>query len=321
MKRIKGLLYASAIGDAKGAPFEKVPKKYWKEGASEAPTQYLDDDYQTEKGWLGYLITPGQVTDDTVLGLALLESIMEQTKKDEFKIFYNMKMLNNYAKKLAGLAGYPIGFGATMSKIIEKLSNNPPYEKYEYANSRYFKYIDWDRISDEHSIGGSSLTKWPVVLNTSCLGTVIKQTMTDCRITYSNPEAVKHAQFLNIMLSEMLYSRPKKEAYELAKKITKIELEERKELNEFTTPVILKKAVDAFMNTDSLCEALKTAILNSRDSDTAGYVTGLLAGVYYGFEAIPERLITGLKDDHSKKDLKTRLDKASKYFEEKLGIN
>ncbi len=57
----------------------------------------------------------------------------------------------------------------------------------------------------------------------------------------------------------------------------------------------LEAAVWCLAGTDSLEDCLLTAVNLGDDSDTVGAIAGGLAGLYYGYEAIPEEWLTFLK--------------------------
>ena len=57
----------------------------------------------------------------------------------------------------------------------------------------------------------------------------------------------------------------------------------------------LEAAVWSLVTTDSFQEALLKAVNLGRDTDTVGAIAGGLAGLYYGYEAIPTEWIAELK--------------------------
>lgn len=64
----------------------------------------------------------------------------------------------------------------------------------------------------------------------------------------------------------------------------------------------LEASLWCFLNSDSYSEAVLKAVNLGEDTDTTGAITGGLAGIYYGFEAIPEEWIAVLarKEDIEK---------------------
>lgn len=59
----------------------------------------------------------------------------------------------------------------------------------------------------------------------------------------------------------------------------------------------LEAALWCFMNTGSYADCVLTAVNLGDDTDTTAAVAGALAGVYYGFEAIPPKWVGGGKAD------------------------
>lgn len=74
----------------------------------------------------------------------------------------------------------------------------------------------------------------------------------------------------------------------------------------------IKAAVYCFMNTDSYEEAVLMAVNLGDDTDTTASVTGALAGIYYGFDAIPEKWVNGIRRSNDINDLCSRLAAAMK---------
>lgn len=64
----------------------------------------------------------------------------------------------------------------------------------------------------------------------------------------------------------------------------------------------LEASLWCFMNSDSYSEAVLKAVNLGEDTDTTGAITGGIAGIYYGFEKIPEEWVNELvrKDDIEK---------------------
>ncbi|WP_078060620.1 ADP-ribosylglycohydrolase family protein [Desulfotomaculum copahuensis] len=55
-------------------------------------------------------------------------------------------------------------------------------------------------------------------------------------------------------------------------------------------------ALQCFLNNECFEDAVVAAVNRGDDTDTAGTVTGGMAGIYYGFSAIPERWLKALKN-------------------------
>ena len=55
-------------------------------------------------------------------------------------------------------------------------------------------------------------------------------------------------------------------------------------------------AFACFLLTSSYEECILTAIRAGGDTDTTGAVSGGLAGIYYGYESIPQKYIAGIEN-------------------------
>jgi ADP-ribosyl-[dinitrogen reductase] hydrolase len=74
----------------------------------------------------------------------------------------------------------------------------------------------------------------------------------------------------------------------------------------------LESALWCFLNTDNYRDAVLKAVNLGSDTDTTGAVTGGLAGLYYGYNAIPDKWIDVLARKEDIEDLAIRLE--GKYF-------
>ncbi|MFL5747718.1 MAG: ADP-ribosylglycohydrolase family protein [Niastella sp.] len=72
----------------------------------------------------------------------------------------------------------------------------------------------------------------------------------------------------------------------------------------------LQASMYCFLNTDNYKDATLMAVNLGNDADTTAAVTGGLAGLYYGFESIPEKWRNEVKRSNDIKNLCDRLAKA-----------
>ncbi|OQP58414.1 ADP-ribosylglycohydrolase family protein [Niastella populi] len=75
----------------------------------------------------------------------------------------------------------------------------------------------------------------------------------------------------------------------------------------------IQAAMYCFLKTNSYTEAVLMAVNLGDDTDTTASVTGALAGLYYGFDTIPEKWIKGIKRSDEIYDLCSRLSTAMGY--------
>lgn len=80
----------------------------------------------------------------------------------------------------------------------------------------------------------------------------------------------------------------------------------------------LEAAFWSFLTTDTFEEAVLTAVNLGSDTDTTGCVTGALAGLYYGFERIPQNWVNALA---RKDDIIDLCDRFSKSINNKQNYN
>lgn len=73
----------------------------------------------------------------------------------------------------------------------------------------------------------------------------------------------------------------------------------------------LKASMYCFLTTDNYTDATLMAVNLGNDSDTTAAVTGGLAGLYYGFDSIPEKWRNEVKKSKNIKDLCDRLTEAT----------
>lgn len=71
----------------------------------------------------------------------------------------------------------------------------------------------------------------------------------------------------------------------------------------------LEASLWCFLNTESYAEAVLKAVNLGEDTDTTGAITGGIAGIYYGFEKIPEEWISALARKKDIEELCIKLDK------------
>jgi ADP-ribosyl-[dinitrogen reductase] hydrolase len=71
----------------------------------------------------------------------------------------------------------------------------------------------------------------------------------------------------------------------------------------------LEASLWCFLNTESYSEAVLKAVNLGEDTDTTGAITGGIAGIYYGFENIPEEWIEVLARKEDIQKLCEKLDK------------
>lgn len=154
-------------------------------------------------------------------------------------------------------------------------------------------------------------------------------------ITHGHFRSVFACFIYVIFAIELIKGKDKKEAYHYTQKIAlefaeiqgfnpkEVQLFDRvlkNDISEYNEDTIssggyvlhsLEASLWCFLNSESYAEAVLKAVNLGEDTDTTGAITGGIAGIYYGFESIPEEWIKVLarKED---------IEKLCEKFENKL---
>ncbi|WP_300691762.1 ADP-ribosylglycohydrolase family protein [Chryseobacterium sp.] len=126
-------------------------------------------------------------------------------------------------------------------------------------------------------------------------------------------EAYSHMQNIALEYSEYQGFNPKE--VELFHRILKNDISDYPE-DEIKSRGYVLYSLEAslwcFLNSGSYSEAVLKAVNLGEDTDTNGAITGGIAGIYYGFENIPQRWVDELVRKEDIENLCTRLE--NKYF-------
>lgn len=111
----------------------------------------------------------------------------------------------------------------------------------------------------------------------------------------SKKEAYAHMQ--NLALEYAVIHEFNPEEIELFQRVLKNDISSYQE-DEINSGGYVLHSLEAslwcFLNSETYAEAVLKAVNLGEDTDTTGAITGGLAGIYYGFENIPEEWISGL---------------------------
>lgn len=266
--RILGGLFGVACGDALGGTLEFLTQ----------------DDGKMKYGYLKDIIgggcwelDAGEVTDDTMMTIAVAEGILD-----------NAENPINYIGK----------------RFIDWYSGNPKDvgNIIDIALSEYKRSKDWTRTAkfahdycSGMSAGNGSLMRCiPVALYYNDINKIIEVTEKQSRLTHFDEKAARACVFYNTLVNKYINNGFK----------VPIIRDVIKEFPEYNVVFNTKKeelkpsgyVVDTlicslwcFINTTTFEDAVCEAVNLCGDADTIGAITGGLAGVYYGFENIPER--------------------------------
>ena len=287
---IKGAIFGHAVADALGVPVEFKTRSVLKEN----PVIDMRE-YGTHKQ------PRGTWSDDTSMTLCTLASIAEKGIVDEDDIMkrFGWWMDNNYMSPHGEL--FDIGY-TTQNAIWQYLYG----DRYPYGSS------------DEKSNGNGSLMRIiPVSLyhhfknqgqekrakdidDVSSLTHAHKRSVIGCGIyDFVIEEIIKNPCKESIKIGlDNAYSYYKSEKeIEAYKRLFKEDFAKLEDSEIKSTGYIvdtLESAIWCLLNTDSYEECVLMAVNLGDDTDTVGAVAGGLAGVLYGYNAIPKNWINEL---------------------------
>lgn len=265
--KIIGGLFGVACGDALGGTLEFLSKKEGKE------------EYGYLKEIIGggvWNLKPGEVTDDTMMTIAVAEGVLENPKEPLKAIGKNF---------ISWYDTNPKDVGNTVKLALEG----------------YKKYNSWKRAAlyahkqlGEHSGGNGTLMRCiPVALYYDDLEKIIKISRAQSMLTHYDEKAAEACELYNTMIYRYLNGEEKLKVIE--EEIIKYQDYEeivdtnKIELNPSGYVVdTLQCALWCFINTNNAEDAICEAANLYGDPDTIGAIAGGLAGVYYGIDEIPK---------------------------------
>lgn len=266
--RILGGLFGVACGDALGGTLEFLSKDEGKKKYG-----YLKDII----GGGCWNLEQGEVTDDTMMTMAVSEGILDDPQNPI-----------NYIGK----------------RFMEWYSSNPKDvgNIIDAALSEYERNNDWSRTAkfahdycSGMSAGNGSLMRCiPVALYYEDINKMVEVTEKQSKLTHFDEKATRACIFYNKLVNKYINGASKIPAIrEVIKEFPEYKVifnKIKEELNPSGYVVdTLICSLWCFINTatfeDAVCEAANLC----GDADTIGAITGGLAGVYYGFENVPER--------------------------------
>jgi ADP-ribosyl-[dinitrogen reductase] hydrolase len=305
---VHAALYGVAIGDALGVPAEFNTRDY----LEHMPVQDFE-------GFKAHNQPPGTFSDDSSCTFCIAESLCNGYDLNDIGARFVKWFYEGYWT--AG--GDVFGVGKTTQNSIERLKNGiPPTESGNF---------------DESCNGNGSLMRTIPLLfyirhfEIEKRYEIIKEVSS---ITHGYIRCVIACFYYLEFALDLLNGSDKQTAYEqtakrvydfiTAKKIPQheIELFTRLLKQDITKESLdnlpsrhyvaetLHAAMYCFMTTNNYQQAVLKAVNLGHDTDTTAAVTGGLAGLYYGFESIPEKWIREIRRSDDIKNLCDRLSKA-----------
>jgi ADP-ribosylglycohydrolase len=290
---IKGVFWGQAIGDALGLGTEFLNKS---EIAANYPngltdySQIIQDKHRSR--WQA-----GSWTDDTDQFLCICESIIQTKKVDELA----------FAQELfKWFKGSPMGIGKTVYKVVTV----PQFVLYPHKASE----IIWNLSKKQNASNDA-------IMRTSILGTfefwddekVIQKTEKIARVTHWDQRCVgscvmvtllianilNENKFLNV--SELMAIGSKYDANielyissNLSPRIENLNLDETNAIG--YTLKALSAGIWAYFHATDFEDGLLKVVNEGGDADTNACVAGSILGAKFGYSAIPQKYIDGLKN-------------------------
>lgn len=305
---VKAGIFGVCIGDALGVPVEFKKREDLKKSPVMGYLEYMS--WNQPKGtW----------SDDSSLTLCLAEVLTKGY--DLEKIGESFVKWNKYGHWTAHGRLFDIG-GTTRHSIARLIKG----ESAKFSGN----------IFEEDNGNGSLMRILPLAFylkdeeNIEKLYQIVKEVSS---ITHGHFRSVFACFIYVIFAIELIKQRDKKEAYHHVQKfvleyaefqgfnLNEIKLFERilkNDISKYSVDEIrssgyvlhsLEASLWCFLNSESYSEAVLKAVNLGEDTDTTGAITGGIAGIYYGFENIPEEWIAELVRKEDIENLCNKLEK------------
>lgn len=259
--RARAAFIGMAIGDALGATVEFMT-------AAEIAAKYGTFREIVGGGWLR--LKPGQVTDDTEMALCIARAIITSQG-------WSLEAIaGNFA---AWLKSRPVDCGDTCRKGIRAYMLNgrldsPPNE--------------WDAGN------GAAMRLLPAALYSLPDGELLKRyVLEQAHITHNNPVSdaacLCLGQLLHLALCGAGKTRLKRQVDVLTTQFPTFNFVPYRGLATGYVVDTMQTVFHWFFRGKSFEECLIGTVNQGADADTTGAICGMLAGAYYGMEAIPKR--------------------------------
>lgn len=268
-QRAEAAYLGLALGDALGATVEFMTPR-------EIRDAYGVHERMRGGGWLR--LKCGQVTDDTTMALALGRSILEAGAVEPRAVASAFD---------AWMRGKPVDIGNTVRRGISRfrMTGEPavPPSEYDAGN-------------------GACMRCLPVAFAT--LGATREEVAAASRaqahVTHHNLLSDAACETALAMVQQSLLGTTQRDllhrhARPLAEALPKFIFRDRRQDNPSGYIVETLRAVfQGFFDTDNFEDCLVDVVNRGGDSDTTGAIAGMLAGAYYGLDALPARWLREL---------------------------
>ena len=290
--RYRGVLLASAVGDALGATLEFMDR-----AAIHAAHGELRD--IVGGGWLH--VAPGEITDDTQMALCIAHSIAERGGWAPDDVA---------ARFVAWYRSKPKDIGNTTAHALQLLANGVSWEEAGRLTHEAMRPRDASNGSVMRCAPIALYARADPVLNAAC-------SAASSRITHANPLCVAACVALNAAIAALL-DDPSGDPLVAARAATE-HPDVRAAID--AVPGLVAETLDtsgyvlatlqaglwAVVSHETLEGALIAVVNQGGDADTTGAVAGALAGAKWGATSIPARWLAVLRVRDELRDLADRL--------------
>ena len=284
--KLHGGMIGLAVGDALGMPYETGARgsfDIYADVIDPITGSYKMTAYQ--KGmpayWYGESMPEGCWTDDTAMTLAEIESIARLGRIDPEDIVQNFCRWNYEGAFSA--TGIAIGQGKQTIRALERYQNGTPA-------------INCGGATKRDNGDGSLMRMIPFVFCEEMLAELGVTIGNLSSITHAHPISIKACEIYIDFARELLRSNSIAAACEVLKNLPEpynrlysIQSLTEKDINRSGYVVhAWEAALWSFLTTNDYSDCVLKAISLGGDTDTIAAITGSLAGLYYGIEAIPK---------------------------------
>jgi len=266
LRRSRAAFLGLALGDALGATTEFMTP-------GEIRARYKLHNKIRGGGWLG--LKSGCVTDDTEMSLALAGAVLEH---GEWQLTAIAEAF------LAWMRGKPIDIGSTVRKGIRGYMLNgtlavPPN--------------DWDAGN------GAAMRMAPVALFTLGSDELLRDcTLAQAHLTHNHPLSDAGSLCVGRMVQEALLGADRFRLHELTRELVAQYPNFRFNLyNGQASGYVVETLQTVFhylFSTADFEECLVGVVNQGGDADTTGAIAGMIAGAFYGLDALPPRWLRKL---------------------------
>lgn len=298
----RNALFGAAVGDALGVPVEFLPRK---EVRAINPTDMLGCD--TTRGFAsvwGGRIPAGAWSDDTSMALAAMASIANNNGDincdDIMEQFHEWWEYGKYSS-----LDFPFGLGGVVSKAMLNYRNGTPakdcgptgiYDNGNGALMRIFPfslYCVFKGLNDMATVElintTSGITHGHEISKMGCLFfTLYMKALLagqDCKTAWKTARTFDYRNW---------YSKATIDAYTQLLSQDFIDMDDSIIAENGYVVTTLMAAIYSMLHSHDYESAVLCAVNMGFDTDTNAAVTGALAGIYYGFNSIPERWLARL---------------------------